>query len=239
MTKPIQKTRGRVLQWTLAVFATCMVLAIVLLRSRQAVPIPADGPVPASVTSPPPATEQIPAVHKQFDEKSIRPLPIASTSPAHEWTTEDATDLTVIEKIARNPEEAVKMIEENDRILRRQLVYRKQTVAKLLQDSRLSGEPVSHFTLPGLDGQELEVEVISSDLAPSGQTGTFHGRLAGSPQSLVTLAFEFGIEAYTILSPEDQIYLQADPRESGELIVRSFDPDKFMPFQCGNPEHDH
>ncbi|MCP5543136.1 MAG: hypothetical protein H7A49_04440 [Akkermansiaceae bacterium] len=172
------------------------------------------------------------------DGVPLRPLPVSLTSRSHEWTSNDATDPKVIEKIARNPEEAVKMLEENDRILRRQLVYRTEPVAKLLQQSRLSGKPVTRFTLPGLDGQELEVEVISSDLAPSGQTGTFHGRLAGCPQSLVTLAFEFGIEAYTILSPENGVHLQADPRESGELIVRSFDPDKFMPFQCGDRDHE-
>ena len=166
-----------------------------------------------------------------------RPIPVSRRSATHEWTTDDATDLKVIERISHNPDEIIRMVEENDRILRRQLVYRKETAAKLIQKARLNGQPVKQFILPGLDGKELEVEVISSDLAPSGQTGTFHGRLVGRRQSLVTLAFEFGVEAFTVLSPEDGIYLQADPRESGELIVKSFDPDKYVPFQCGQPGH--
>jgi hypothetical protein len=167
-----------------------------------------------------------------------RPIAVSRRSAAHEWTADDATDLKVIERIAHNPDEIIRMVEENERILRRQLVYRKETAAKLIQKARLNGQPVKQFILPGLDGRELEVEVISSDLAPSGQSGTFHGRLAGRRQSLVTLAFEFGVEAFTVLSPEDGIYLQADPRESGELIVKSFDPDSYVPFQCGQPGHE-
>lgn len=172
------------------------------------------------------------------DASTPRPIPVSFRSATHEWTADDATDLKVIERIAHNPDEIIKMVEENERILRRQLVYRKETAAKLVQKARLNGQPVKQFILPGLDGRELEVEVISSDLAPSGQTGTFHGRLSGRQQSLVTLAFEFGVEAFTVLSPEDGIYLQADPRESGELIVKSFDPDKYVPFQCGQPGHE-
>lgn len=172
------------------------------------------------------------------DAATQRPIPVSLRSATHEWTADDATDLKVIESIAHNPDEIIKMVEENERILRRQLVYRKETAAKLVQKARLNGQPVKQFILPGLDGRELEVEVISSDLAPSGQTGTFHGRLTGRQQSLVTLAFEFGVEAFTVLSPEDGIYLQADPRESGELIVKSFDPDKYVPFKCGQPGHE-
>lgn len=167
-----------------------------------------------------------------------RPIPVSLRSATHEWTADDATDLKVIERIAHNPDEIIKLVEENERILRRQLVYRKETAAKLIQKARLNGQPVKEFILPALDGRELKVEVISSDLAPSGQTGTFHGRLAGRQQSLVTLAFEFGVEAFTVLSPEDGIYLQADPRDSGELIVKSVDPDKYVPFQCGQPGHE-
>lgn len=168
---------------------------------------------------------------------AMRPLPVATSSPTHDWTQGDAMELKVIERIAHNPDEIIKMVEENDRIKRRQLVYRNQTAAKLVQKSRLSGEPLKRFTLPGLDGQELQVEIVSADLAPSGQTGSFHGHLTGKPASMVTLAFEFGVEAFTVLSPDDGLYLQADPREPGELIVKSIDPVSYAPFHCGNPDH--
>jgi hypothetical protein len=180
-----------------------------------------------------PTTSVLPDDIASSGAAAHQPIPASCRSITHEWTADDATDLKVIERIAHNPDEIIRMVEENELILRRQLVYRKETAAKLVQKARLNGQPVKQFILPGLDGRELEVEVISSDLAPSGQTGTFHGRLKGRQQSLVTLAFEFGVEAFTVLSPEDGIYLQADPRESGELIVKSFDPDKYLPFQCG------
>lgn len=194
---------------------------------------------PASPHKPDVSTTRQPSPPVVNDEPSVivlHPLPVAIESGTHQWTKEDATDLKVIEKIAHNQDEAVKMLEENERIQRRQLVYRKETAAKLIQKSRLSGEPLKRFTLPALDGRELEVEVVSSDLAPSGQTGSFHGRLVGKPQSLVTLAFEFGVEAFTVISPEENLYLQADPRESGELIIKSFNPDEYVPFQCGKAE---
>jgi hypothetical protein len=185
-------------------------------------------PVPTSLTAADPAHPAAPLA---------RPLEVANSSARHEWTQGDCMDPAIIERLAANPDEFIKMVEENDRIKRRQLVYRKETAALLVQQARASGEPLRQFTLPDLDGRELMVEIISSDLSPSGQSGSFHGRLAGQPESLVTLAFEFGTEAFTVLSPEDGLYLQADPREPGELIVKSIDPDIYVAFKCGNPDH--
>jgi hypothetical protein len=198
----------------------------------EATPVPA----PASAA---PTTPAVRPGGGAPDQVVLRPLPVASESAAHEWTGEDATDVEVIQKIARNPDQAIWMIEENERIHRRQLVYRKETAGKLVQKARLRGEPVTGFILPSLDGHELVVEVISSDLAPSGQTGSFHGRLAGRPDSLVTLAFQFGREAFTVLSPEDDLYIQADPREPGELIVKTINPATYIQGHCGNPDHRH
>ena len=236
MTTIVQSSRRR----RVLIFGLLAVLALIgislsgFLQKNVSVAAKADlSPVIAV-----PMTPVTPEDNASPDAATQRPIAVSRRSGTHEWTADDATDLKVIERIAHNPDEIIRMVEENDRILRRQLVYRKETAAKLIQKARLNGQPVKQFILPGLDGRELEVEVISSDLAPSGQTGTFHGRLAGRRQSLVTLAFEFGVEAFTVLSPEDGIYLQADPRESGELIVKSFDPDKYVPFQCGQPVHE-
>lgn len=156
-------------------------------------------------------------------------------SATHQWTGADAMDPRVIEKIAHNPDEFIKMVEENDRILRRQLVYRKDTAASVVQRARLAGEPVRRLTLPALDGREVEFEVTTADLSPSGQSGSFTGHVAGKPASLVTLAFEFGTEAFSVMSPDDQLFLIADPREPGQVIVKSIDPDKYQPLPCGNP----
>lgn len=165
-----------------------------------------------------------------------RPLPVRKSTATHEWTEGDGFDPAFVEKIAHNPDEFIKMMEENERIKARQLVYRNDTAAAVIQRAKLTGEPVRSLTLPALDGGEVQVEVVSSDLAPSGQSGTFTGRLAGRPDSTVTLAFKFGREAFTILSPADNLYLQADPREPGEIILKSIDPATYAPGRCGTPD---
>lgn len=125
------------------------------------------------------------------------------------------------------------MIEENDRIHRRQLVYRNETAAASVQRSMAAGESITRLTLPGLDGEEHDFEVVRADLAPSGQSGSFHGHLPGKPNSLVTLAFKFGREAFTVHSPDDNLYLEGEPREPGEVIVKRFDPGEYYQGTCG------
>ena len=127
------------------------------------------------------------------------------------------------------------MAEEGARIFRRQLVYAKATADQLVQQSRLSGEPIRQLALPGLDGKEFQVEISRTDLSPSGQQGTLSGHLAGRLDSTVTLAFKGGREAYTILSPLDDTYLVGEPREPGELIVKSINPATYVVGVCGNP----
>lgn len=140
-----------------------------------------------------------------------------------------------IQQIAHNEMEERRLWEENARIKRRQLVYRKDTAAAVLQRARLNGEAVQQLTIPGFDGQELQVAIDRADLEPSWQAGTFTGRLAGQPNSLVTLAFKFGREAFTVISPDDGTYLQAHPREPGELILTSFDPETYLSLPGGEP----
>ncbi|MGC3956745.1 MAG: hypothetical protein QM813_01905 [Verrucomicrobiota bacterium] len=149
----------------------------------------------------------------------LHPLAVSQQTSSHEWTAADGMTRETIQQIAHNEMEERRLLEENARIKRRQLVYRKDTAAAVLQRARLSGEPVRQLTIPGFDGQELQVTVERADLEPSWQSGTFTGRLADKPNSLVTLAFKFGREAFTVLSPEDSIYLQGQPRESGEIIL--------------------
>jgi len=161
-------------------------------------------------------------------EVVLRPLPVSRSSAAHEWAEGDATSPAVIEKIAHNPDEFVRLVEENDRIQRRQLVYRSEPAWELVERARVTGEPVRSLTLPGLDGQEVQVEVTSVDLDPSGLSGTFSGHVAGNRKSLVTLAFIRGREAFTVVSPDDGVFLQGHPREPGEVMVASFDPDEYL-----------
>ena len=165
----------------------------------------------------------------------LRPLTVANESATHQWTNEDGRDTNIIQRLAHSDAEYQRMVEENARIHRRQLVYRKDTAAAVMQRARLSGEPVTQLTLPGLDGQEFQFAIEQTDIEPSKQVGTFRGHIAGKPGSLVTVAFKFGREAFTILSPEDGTYLHGFPREPGEIIIVSFDPDTYSPLPGGEP----
>jgi len=176
-----------------------------------------------------------PAAAGQEKPVELRPLAVVQTSTRHEWTSDDLRVPAVIEKIIHSPEEFIRMVEENDRIERRQLVYRKEPAWQTVEHSKAKGEAIRNLMLPGLDGREIEMEVTEADLAFSGLSGTFTGKVAGREKSLVTLAFERGREAFTVVSPDDDIFLQGHPREPGEIILTSFDPDTYLKVPGGEP----
>lgn len=162
------------------------------------------------------------------DPVVLRPLSVSIKSATHEWSADDATTPEVIEKIAHNPDEFIRLVEENERIERRQLVYRNEPAWVLAERAKASGEPLRTLTLPGLDGREVKMEVTRVNLEPSGLSGAFEGHVAGNAKSLATLAFIKGREAFTVVSPDDGIFLQGHPREPGEILVTSFDPGKYL-----------
>lgn len=238
-----RSSRSRTIRTTIRVLvpATCVVLAAAWLGRPDPAPTvtresgTAEPRVQAGVTDPAPGrSEAAPAF-----TGAAKPLPAVSSTDRHEWTDADMADPAVIQLVAHNPDEALRMIEENDRIHRRQLVYRKLTAAAVVQQAMADGGEVRQLTLPGLDGRELEFVIERADLAPSGQTGSFVGHLAGKPGSQVSLGYRFGREAFTVISPDDDLYLQADPRQPGELIVKAIDPGAYVPGVCGNPNHTH
>ena len=206
-------------------------------------------PVPAPVAKSPAATtpvlasasatnavaSNVVARMKLFAGFRKRPFAVAEKSADYQWTAEDGKQPDVIRQLAHNELEYERLAEENARILRRQLVYAGETADQLVQQSRLSGEPIRQFTLPGLDGKEFQVEISQMDLSPSGQQGTFSGHLAGRLDSMVTFAFNGGREAFTVLSPADDTYLVGEPREPGELVVKSINPATYVVGVCGNP----
>lgn len=191
-------------------------------------PVPSE--TPASLPSPRAALTAA-----TFPGFQRRPFAVAHSSGQHEWTSEDGRDPDAILEIAHNETEVQRLMEENPRIMRRQIVYRKEPAWVLVERAKASGEPLRRLIVPAFDGREVEIEVTRADLDPSGLSGTFAGRLPGRGQSLVTLAFKRGREAFTVMSPEDGTYLQGHPREPGEIIVTSFDPDKYQPLPGGEP----
>jgi hypothetical protein len=180
---------------------------------------------PATPT--PPVPDHFPA--------ALRPLAVAHASDRHEWTAADGRDPVILAQLAHNALEYQRLLEENDRIFRRQLVYRRETAAAAVQQARAAGQPLTHLVLPDFDGREHLVEITHSELHPSGLAGQFGGRLAGHPDSMVTLAFQVGREAFTILAPSAGIFLQADPREPGEILLKHIDPATYVVGVCGNP----
>lgn len=177
---------------------------------------------PASLISKPtPAHESDPVL--------LRPLPVSSRSGTHEWTADDATRTEIIEKIAHNPDEFIRLVEENTRIKRRQLVYRNETVPMLLDRARASGQPLKSVKLPGLDGREIEIEVVEINEQPGGRAGSVAGRVKGRPNSMAVVGFFNGCESFNVLSPDEGLYLTADAREPGEVLVKEIDPDQYSP----------
>jgi hypothetical protein len=164
-----------------------------------------------------------------------RPFSVAQESPRFQWTSADGKDTNVIRQLAHNALEYQRMVEENPRILRRQLVYLKETAAAIMEQSRASGEPVKQLTLPAFDDKEIQFDINRADLEPSKLGGTVAGQIPGHPNSTVTLSFKFGREAFTVISPDDGIYLQAWPREPGQVILTSFDPDIYLAMPEGEP----
>ena len=185
---------------------------------------PPPHPAATSLESSPAVTPMLRPIPSGFQE---RPFPGGFESTNSQWTTADGKDTNCIRLLAHNPLEYARMVEENPRIFRRQLVYLKKTAAAVLEDAKLTGVPVKQLTLPGLDGQELQFEITQDDSHGSSRQGMMSGHLAGNPNSRVTFAFQDGREAYTILSPDDYIYLVGEPREPGQVIVKAIDPNTY------------
>jgi hypothetical protein len=175
------------------------------------------------------------SVLSNYPDFQLRPFAVAQENRLHQWTKENGRELGVIRQLAHSDLEYQRMLEESARIQRRQLVYRMETAAAVVQRSRATGQPVNQLTLPAFDGQEVVFEINQSDLNPSGLQGTFSGIVAGRPDSTVTLAFKGNREAFTVLSPSDKLYIVSEPREPGELILKQIDPETYTAGAfCGN-----
>ena len=222
--------RQPIIFWSTIVVALA-VIGLVVLRREQS---PSITPRPVPNSSGPREPVSPPRISGS-EPLQKRPFAVVREKNNIEWTAENGRDTNVIHRLAHNELEYQRMVDENSRIIQRQLVYCKETIAALVERAKLSGQPIRWLTLPGLDGQEIPFEIARADLSPSGQQGTFAGRIVGRPGSLVTLAFKGGREAFTVISPTENLYLQGDPHEPGEILVKSFDPKTYVAGVCGNP----
>lgn len=237
-THPPAGRRSR--RWLLggAPAASALLLAVFVAGSFRGAPPPArdsSPPALATVVEMTAAESASAAVSTPDYAPAPRPFPATRATARHEWAGADGLDPAVLRRLARNDLEYQRLLDKNNRIARRQLVYRKDPSAAVAQRARRDGQPLLRLTLPGLDGAEHEFEITRADLAPSGLQGQLVGRLAGHPDSTVTLAFNGGREAFTILAPSAGVYLQAEPREPGEIFLMQIDPATYVVGICGNP----
>lgn len=161
---------------------------------------------------------------------------IEQPEPPPVWTDGDGRSTNAIRQIAHSDAEVKRMLQENDKIYRRQLVILKDPVVDVVQRARLTGEPLRELTLQGLDGQEIPVEIKYADIDPSGLRGSFYGHVAGRPTSLFSLAFLEDRQAYTIISPEDELYLDVEAHDPGDVVVKSVYLEKYGVGKCGTLE---
>ena len=162
-----------------------------------------------------------------YPDFKMRPLAVSIESTNNQWTSADGKDTNIIRQLAHNPLEYGRMVDENSRIFQRQLVYLKETAASVFEQAKLAGSTVTQLTLPGLDGQEMTFEIARREGGGSSRQGMFSGHLVGNADSLVTMAFEDGREAFTILSPKDNVFVVGEPRENGQVIVKAIDPNRY------------
>ncbi len=192
--------------------------------------------IPPSPLPPAEKPKEVPAAFaaksKTFDTFQARPFAVVKSSGAHGWTAEDGKTPDAILDLAHNELEVDRLMAENARIKRRQLVYRKETVPMLLQRAT-DAEPLRSFMLPGLDGREVEVEVTEVRL--NGPAGSVLGRIKGQFNSQVSVGFSNGCEFFTVSAPDEGLFLMADAREPGEVMVKEIDPATYSPLPLGEP----
>ena len=229
-----QPTKHFVALMVIATSSVVMLGVVLRHRTSPSAPLPVVRNQPlAVVTNPPPPAvvtntkSAATGILPNYPDFQERPLPVAYESPKVQWTLADGKDTNVIRQLAHNHLEYDRMVEENPRIFRRQLVYLKETAASVFEQAKLTGQPVRQLTLPGVGGVELQFEIVKGDNHGSSRQGMFSGHLVGNPDSLVTLAFEDGRQAFTILSPKDDVYIVGEPREPGQVMVKQIDPDTY------------
>lgn len=163
----------------------------------------------------------------QFAWFRDHPFAATETNGGFAWTIEDGRETNVIRQLAHNELEYQRMVNENGSIYRRQLVYFVEGLTLRAQQAVQTGRSFRQVTLPGLDGQELSVQVTKSDFESGGDKGLIYGKLPDDPNSMVTAAFVNGREAFTVVSPQNHLYLLGESREPGEIVVKSIDPSNY------------
>jgi hypothetical protein len=228
--KKNSSSRARV--WILSVAGAVLLVALFLIDRR---PDSSMGNVQQSREAASLTNVSGAALTRTATSNAIVNAPATQGAVVSAMPVADGKDADSIRRWAHNELEVQRMLDENDRIYRRQLVVLNQTVAEVVERNRLTGEQIRQLTLQGLDGQEILFEVTNAEIEPSGLRGMLYGHVAGRPDSMVTLAYLQKRQAYTILSPTDNLFLDVEPHDPGDVIVKSINLEKYGAGLCGNP----
>lgn len=179
---------------------------------------------------------------KPFEDFELNPFPITKETSLHAWTSVDGTKSSVVKKLAHNALEEGRLLEENQWVESRELVYRKKTSKDLLTTSLENGEELKEMKVPGPDGVEYTMTVTSLDYEtnPEGAPteGVVSGYIEEIPNSEALLSFYKGVESGYISS--ESVNLNYDSRESGQFSLSSVNierMEKFIPSEYF--EHSH
>ena len=240
--KPHKKSHQALIGGLLALAATGLVVSLAIFgptrkpaavvvmppaMAKSMVPGAANAAAKRALTPSEPSSGARSAVITNWPTFQKHAFPVAIQKANYQWTMADGTDTNVILHLAHNALEYQRMVTENQSIYRRQLVYFAQGFDTLAQQARQTGGNLHQIALPGLDGQVFPVDVQNTDLRDGGARGQLYGQLPGQPDSMVTVAFANDREAFTIISPQDRVYLQAEAHEPGEVVVKSINPDTY------------
>lgn len=185
-----------------------------------------------------------------YEDFVVDPYPIVLSSPNHSWTAVNAIATEDVDKLVHNDAERHDTLEKTTYTARRQLVYQKIAVQDLAEASLAQGEELTTVLLPGFDGEEFEISVLSWDATnEEGESrgGHLYGHLTNDPDSQVAWGYSEGVESGSIISPKNGLYLDYSGREEGQVVVDEIDLDALGIYedefnqesqQCGN-KFDH
>jgi hypothetical protein len=155
-----------------------------------------------------------------FPDFRLRPFPVVKSSATHEWTAEDGRTDAAIRALAHNALEEENLKRANAWTKRRQLVYRKETLAQILPD--LQNGTRKQITVPGFDGKEYVVDVQKVRVFSVGTFGV-SGTLQGSDIPFVLGSTSDGRESMRYLSPDGDGTFLFEPREGGQGTITLVD----------------
>ena len=178
-----------------------------------------------------------------FWDRKLRPFEITQTKGDFSWTAEDGKSDEVMKRLANNEDMLDVLRQDNAHTKRRQLIYFDEESFHKKRDQILNGEGKT-LTLPGFDGQEIEVTIggsqrLTYDNVEDPNGGFFGGQVTDDGDSHVMIGTAG--DSYSIQIDSSQGSYRYDMRENGELILSELDREVYgandSPCTFGQDHH--